>query len=138
MQIVGHKISKISGNWSELEKGFTISINVDVNKVEMRDIFPGGEKKSGIAFDFSFGAEYGKESAALVVEGTILGLGEEKELKKILKDWKANKLSPETDALVKNRVLTIGYSKGIPLAESLNLPLPLRLPRFAPTSETKK
>ena len=137
MQIVGHKLNKIEGAAEELSKGFTISINVDLSTVEIREIFPGGEKKSGIAFDFAFAAEYGKD-AKLGVEGTIFGAGEDKDLKKIVKDWKAKKLDPEIDALIKNRALGIGYAQTIPMAEKLNLPLPFRTPRFVPPGDTKK
>ena len=138
MQIIGHRLTKVLGKKGTLEKGFTININVDLKEIKSQDIFPGGEKRVGVSFDFVFEAEYGKKGGKISVEGAILGTGEEKEIKKVIKDWKANKLAPEIEALIKNRILGVGYAQSIPLAESLSLPLPLKLPRFVPPSETKK
>ena len=139
MQIVGHKFEKISGERKgTLEGNKSISFNVDITKVETRDIFPGAAKQSGLGFDFKFTADYGGNSKLQVV-GTLMGAGEEKELKKIAKDWKANKLEAEIDALIKNRVMVIATGKMVPLADSLNLPLPIRFPgKFVPPSDVKK
>jgi len=139
MQIVGQKLEKVVAERKGTLKGnVTINMNVEVKKAEVTAIFPGGAKAAGISFDFIFSATYGNGSI-ISVEGSIFGAGEEKELKKIVKDWKAKKQDPEIDALIKNRILVIGLAKAVPLAEGLNLPLPMRMPgRFVPPSETKK
>ena len=139
MQIVGHRLTKIVAEREQLKGNLTISLKPDLKKVEVRDIFPGGEKKKGLAFDFSFSAQYGNNSGSIMVEGTIFGAGEEKDLKKIEKDWKADKIEPAVDALVKNRAMVIFLGKAVPLADSLNLPLPMNMPgKFVPPSEVKK
>lgn len=139
MQIVGHKFEKISGERKgTLEGNKSINFNIDVTKVEVRDIFPGAAKQAGIGFDFKFTADYSGNSM-LEVTGSLMGAGEEKDLKKIVKDWKADKIDPKIDALVKNRVMVISTGKLVPLADSLNLPLPIRFPgKFVPPSEVKK
>lgn len=139
MQIVGQKLEKIHAERKgTLSGNLQINMNVDVTKVEIKNIFPGGIEKPGISFDFKYKADYGGNSE-ISVEGSIFGAGEEKELKKIVKDWKADKFDAQIDALIKNRILVIGLGKAIPLAEGLNLPLPMRMPgRFVPPSEKKK
>ena len=139
MQIVGHKLTKILGERKgTLEGNKSINFKIDVPKVEIRDIFIGGEKRKSVDFDFKYEADYNGNSS-LILEGTLMAAGDEKDLKKIEKDWKADKIDPEIDALVKNRVMSIATGKMVPLAEGLGLPLPVRFPgRFVPQSEKKK
>ncbi len=139
MQIVGHRLDRILGERKgDIDANLTINMDVRVENAEIRELFPGGEKKSGIAFDFIFKADYSGKSS-ISVEGAILAMGEEKELKKIIKDWKKKKMDPEIDALIKNRILVVGLGKAVPISEGLNLPLPMRMPgRFVPASETEK
>ena len=140
LQFVGDRLTKIDAERSETtERPLAIKTNIEIANIQRKELFPAGEKKQGLVFDYAFKAMYGEKTGKVGISGQIFTIGPEVDLKNIEKEWKKKK-KIESDLVVPvlNKALELSYLQVLPLARELKLPVPFRLPRFERKPEEKK
>ena len=131
MAIVGFEYNKIDVQKKDSAKGnINISNNVSIIDVAANDLVIGGAKQSGIKFSFEYRSEYNPDYAKILLGGSIIYLADEKKTKDILNDWKkSKKLSKDIAGQIINSILTKCNIQSIILANTVNLPPPVPMPK---------
>jgi hypothetical protein len=132
--IMGFILRKISVDKKGKTKG-EIKVNsvVNINGIKAADIAL--KNKNALKIDFEYIVKYEPGLADMKIEGYLIYASEDSE--KILENWKKDKVivDMEVNSHIVNTVLTKCSIKALGLAESMNLPLPVKLPRIV--SEAK-
>lgn len=136
--IIGEVIKSIVAENKGIAKKMTISNNVKITEVHRRDLAIGADKKAGMAFDFSFISKYGETPSKIEVNGTILYIGDTKELDEIENEWKEKKTLGKITLPINNKALETGFMHAITLASQVRLPIPITLPRFVAGKQPTK
>lgn len=131
MVIVGINFTKINVEKKSLIAGkVNINNNVSIKDVEERDLALGKSKQKGLRFLFEFTSKYEPNVGHILLNGDVVYLGEEKEIKELISGWKKNKKLPKdimTNVL--NNVLTKCNIEALILSGVINLPPPIPLPK---------
>lgn len=95
------------------------------------------QKQKTLDFHFVFTVDYQTNIGKISLEGDVLYLVDEQRTKLILQQWKTKKkLPPEESAVILNAILTKCNIKALELAQELNLPPHLPLPKVNFQSQT--
>ena len=132
MGVVGLNFNKLLVERKKAVSGkITINNNIAVKNVEERDLALGKNKQSGLRFVFEFTSKYNPDLANISIEGEVLYLEEAVKVKKIVEEWSKNKkIDKDMMADVLNSALTKCNVQALILANDVNLPPPLQLPRI--------
>ncbi len=138
MPIVGFNLEKINVEKKDPITGqIKIKNNILVKAVKEKELSLGTTTKKGLKFNFEFSITYEPKIGAILVEGHILYLEEEEKIKELLKNWKKDKKIPNTImADLVNTILIRCTVKTLSLAQEVNLPPHLQLPRVSPKADT--
>ena len=133
MQIIGHRIKKVSGQRHDVEEGTTLSgIKTNAEPTGIREGKSDDSKNKVLIVDWRLTSDYNltneKKLADLEIAGEIIIAMESKEFKKTMEDWKKNKRM-EKDQLIPilQGILNVAQVEAIILARELNLPSPVQL-----------
>jgi|SRR3989338_11113244 len=129
--IVGFSFTKLSAEKNEAAKGkIDINNNVTIKNVEEADLSLGKEKQNVVRFIFEFTSKYEPNVGAILFEGELLYLEDQKKIKEILSSWKQDKKVPkELMAGLLNTILTKCNVQALILSQEVNLPSPIPLPK---------
>jgi len=129
--IVGFSFTKLSAEKNEAAKGkIDINNNVTIKNVEEADLSLGKEKQNVVRFIFEFTSKYEPNVGAILFEGELLYLEDQKKIKEILSSWKQDKRVPkELMAGLLNTILTKCNVQALILSQEVNLPSPIPLPK---------
>lgn len=147
MPIIGSHLKEIEAKRYEVKgeiRGGPVQNNVNILNISGRELDIGGIKKS-IVFEYEFRSDFnlekpaGKKLGYLKIVGEILYIGEDKEMSKILRQWKKSK---KVDTKVMQQILRTALDtaqiEAINISRKIMLPSPIPLPRLrqgAPSQE---
>lgn len=137
MVVVGFNLKKILIERKSIVRGqIKINTKMNITNVKKEDIkLTAG--KDVINFNFEFMISYinvednTNPIADIIFEGNVLYLTDPKDTKKILDDWKKNKIEEDTKLKVLNTILAKCNIKALVLEEDMGLPSHLPLPRLS-------
>lgn len=140
MPIVGAQILKVEGEKKNSLYSGKIEIKNGLNFPKVEEIAAlNSKEQGGAAFHFSFVYDYEPEVARMSVDGRVLYTGKKEEVKKLLENWAQNKiLPPEIMENVANLAMNRANIECVKLADVLDLPCPLPIPRFKAVAEEVK
>ena len=133
MPIVGCNYRKITLERKENVTGnINIKNNIAIKDVEEKEFALGKAKQQGLRFSFEFTTEYEPNIGTINILGEVLFLDEPKKIKELAASWKKNKkVEPDVMQQVLNTALSKCNVKALILAEDINLPSPIPLPRVS-------
>ncbi len=139
MPIVGFNLNKVlAEKTNQLKPGITIKNDLEIKEVSKAAIDMGSKSEEIIRLDFEFIAEYQPEIGRIILLGEVLYMDKEKEIKRILDNWKKTKIvEPELFSRIMNSVLMKCNIKALNLALDVNLPPHLNMPLIV-QGEVKK
>jgi hypothetical protein len=130
MNVIGFNFTRISANKeNKKDKLEKINSNLEFTNIvkESIDML----KEAHVAkIDFKYNIDYQPTLAAIDMEGVILIKSEEKEVDKLIKTWKKNKMEDEVKIPLFNLILKKCSIKALQLEEELNLPQHIQLPKL--------
>ncbi len=134
MRIIGFNFETIKAEriaTKDIEK-----VNVK-HKVDLKDIKQDtvkiGKKQNIIKASFKFSVKYEPEVGNIEIHGNILLNDEEKKINEVLENWKKNKkLDKESTMVVMNTILMRSNIKALTMAQDVNLPPHIPLPKITP------
>ena len=98
-----------------------------------------GKKQNALNVNFSFAITYEPSLAAILIEGRLVDLVEEKEKKAVLEVWKKEqKVDPKYSSTWMNAILARCNIKALSLGNDVNLPPHIPFPRLAQKSKIEK
>lgn len=132
MSVVGLNFKKIEVERGQFPGGkVAISNNISIKNVEKGNLSLGDQKKDGLTIEFEFTSKYnveGKSVGHITLTGNLLYMAAD--IKPILESWeKDKKLEKNVMAEVMNHALAKANVQALILAQTVNLPPPLRLPQ---------
>lgn len=133
MAIIGFNYSKFDCERKVAEgKGsIDISHNVSIKNVEKTSLNVGGTKNEVLKVDFSFDVLYGSGMGKIGISGEVIYTDTKEIINEVFKAWTAEK---KLNSLVNEQVFKFVYGKAaikaLELADSLNLPSPIPLPKL--------
>ncbi|HII71725.1 TPA: hypothetical protein HA265_03140 [Candidatus Woesearchaeota archaeon] len=140
MAIVGFEFNSINVEKKDVAKSsINISNNIALVDVVRQDLNVGGTKQPGIRFAFEYKSSYEPDFAKIVLGGSVMYLTDETNAKEILGEWSTNKkLKKEVAEQVVNSILTKCNIQSILLANTVNLPPPVPMPKVNITQNKGK
>lgn len=138
MPIIGLSFNKMEGNRDKTQK---VRSEVKVNSVprikEVREVsIPSIDSKKVLSLDFEFVTNYDPSVGEIKVAGDLLYMS--KNQAAVLKEWKKNKKLPEDSSLeVLNYLFRRCLLRVSNIAEDLQLPPPIPMPRVKPKEKGK-
>ena len=129
MKIIGFAINKILAEKKktditkiEIKNNLTMD-NITEEKVEIFD-------KTALKFDFSYIISYEPGFAEIKLAGSIIGLDENNESKKIIQEWKEKKTMGDFKIEVINAIMNECILKALSLEKELGLPFHIPFPKL--------
>ncbi len=137
MPIVGLSFNSIEARRKSLPKG-EIKVNSSPKVNEIKEVDMPGLGKKALALSFEFLTEYQPDIGSIKVEGEMVYMSDSGA--KILAQWKKDKTLPEDASVeVLNQLFRKCLLKVSNLAEDLQLPIPIQIPRvMAKAKESKE
>jgi len=138
MQVIGFNFTKI---FAEKETGAgKYSLNTNIEFTDIKKETLGLFKDSrGLKITFKYSVVYSDDSkkkeektGLLEFEGHIVFAADKTEEKELLKSWKKKQMPPSFQIPFYNLVLKKCSPKAVYLADELNLPSPVPLPKIQP------
>jgi hypothetical protein len=131
MAVIGLNFSRMLVEKKESTASkININNNVSIKNVESIDFALGKNKQDGLKFTFEYSSKYEPDFAEMTFSGDVLFLESEKEVKRILEEWKKKKsVSKEVMAEVLNSILGKCNVQALVMARDFNLPPPIMLPK---------
>jgi hypothetical protein len=128
MAFVGFDFHKIEVNKKEVEKGkISISNNISIKDVKKADIKV--SKDNAVKFYFEYLSDY-KALGKILLGGSVVYLSTKEDVKKIVDEWKKDKkVKKELMAVLINRILQKCNVQTIILADTVNMPPPVPMPK---------
>ncbi len=121
--IIGERILEVSGNKDKREAIKGLSINISIEKVDVK-----GEE---VEIEYLYTANYEEKVGKLQIRGVLLAKEDKKLSKEIEDEWKKNKKIPESyTPMVLSAINYSGSANGTLLARVLGLTAPLIPPRI--------
>jgi hypothetical protein len=129
MPIVGLSFSSIEARRKSMPTS-EIKVNSIPKVKEIKEVELAGLDKSGLQLSFEFLTEYVPDIGSIKVEGEMLYVADNN--LKILAQWKKDKTLPEDVSVeVLNQLFRKCLLKVSGLAEEIQLPIPIQIPRVA-------
>ncbi len=140
MPIVGAQILKVEGEKKNTIFSGQVNIRNGLNFPKVEEVAAlNSKEQGGAAFHFNFVYDYEPEVAKMIVDGRVLYTGKKEDVKKLLENWVKNKiLPPEIMENVANLAMNRANIECVKLADVLDLPCPLPIPRFKAVAEEVK
>jgi len=135
MPIVGFNLDKINVEKKNSVKGnVEVKNNVTITNIEEKELSLGSAKKDGLKFSFEYETSYEPKIGGIMLTGTIMYVEENKKKKEdILARWKKDKkLTEENAPEILNTILMRCSVKTLTLAQDVNLPPHIPLPKLTP------
>ncbi len=129
MKIIGFNFNKISVEKKSSEfRDTKIKNTIDVTSVDpvKNEILPQKEELVGVSFKFSI--DYTEDKAKIELEGVVLLALDQKDSKRIIKEWKEKNLSDDFKIPLFNLILRKSNIKALTLSDEMNLPPHVKLP----------
>ncbi|NYZ77664.1 hypothetical protein H0O02_05130 [Candidatus Micrarchaeota archaeon] len=121
--IVGERILNISGKREKREQIQGLSINISIEKVDV--------KGEDVEIEYLYTANYEKDVGQLQIRGVLIAKEEKKLAKELDEEWKKGKKIPESYTPVTLSAINYsGSANGTLLARVLGLTAPLIPPRI--------
>ena len=135
MPIVGLSFSTIEGRRKSIPKG-EIKVNSSPKVTDIKEVDLASIGKNALSLDFQFMTEYQPDVGAIKVEGEMIYVADNNT--KILAQWKKDKTLPEdTSVEVLNHLFRKCLLKVSEIAEDLQLPIPIQIPRVTAKEKAK-
>lgn len=130
--IVSFTFSKISVQRAVGAPQGKINIHHDLHLLDVKEqTLRLQDKKKGVSFTFDFIVTYDPKVGQLLINGQVLYYGTDKQINEILDSWKASKkVPPDVSLEVVNIILARCNVKALELAEDVNLPPHIPLPKL--------
>ncbi|MFW5872213.1 MAG: hypothetical protein ACOCUT_03815 [bacterium] len=141
MGVIGFSFSKFDCERAQKTSGGQIQINygIAVKDVKKTALNVGGSKTDVLKVDFSFDVMYGNGLGKIGIVGDVIYTDTAEIVEETIKTWQADKKLTE---IVNEQVLSFVYNKSVvkalDLADSLNLPSPMPLPKISFGGKDKK
>lgn len=133
MGVIGFSFSKFDCEKKAVSVtgGIEIKHNISIKSVEKTSLNVGGKKNDVLKVIFSFDVLYGSGLGKVNVEGDVVYADTPEIIDETMKQWDADK---KLTSIVSEVVLKFIYNKAtvkvLDLADSLNLPSPIPLPKI--------
>ncbi len=133
MGVIGFSYSKFDCERKITESKGSIDINhnVSIKNVEKTALNVGGTKTEVLKIDFSFDVLYGASIGKISIYGDVVYTDTREIINEVFDEWSKNK---KLNVIVNEQVFRFVYNKSIvkslELADSLNLPSPVPLPKI--------
>ena len=131
MQIVGFNLTKLSiERINDIIGKFKVTSKIDVKDIKEEKVSP-IEGKQIAKLDFEYNIDYEPKLAEIKFKGIMLLMGDPKEIKEIVADWK-KKGNILTDLKIKiyNTIFHKCNLKALGLEDDFGLPPHIQLPRL--------
>jgi hypothetical protein len=129
MKIIGFNLNKISVEKISSDfKGLKIESNITIEKISSIDTDFFKKEEEAVQIAFNYDLNYNPNLAKLAFSGDIVILADQKDAKKILKQWEDKKISEEIKISLFNFILRKTSIKALELEDELNLPLHIAFP----------
>ncbi len=130
MPVVGLSFTSIEARRKEIPRG-EIKVNSSPKVNEMKEVDLSSIGKKALSLNFEFVTEYQPDIGMIKVEGDMVYMADNNA--KVLARWKKSKtLSEEVSVEVLNQLFRKCLLKVSNIAEELQLPIPIQIPRVAP------
>lgn len=139
MPIVAFNITKILAQKIQEKPKPPINIknNTSITNIQQLQT-PTQNNKKLLKFNFTFSTKYEKHIGEITINGNVIYLDQEKNIKQILDTWKKNKtINKELMSQILNLILTKCNIRALSLSEEIALPPPINLPIVRPKQEEK-
>ncbi|MBI2673119.1 hypothetical protein HYX19_02565 [Candidatus Woesearchaeota archaeon] len=139
MPIIGFNLNKLLVEKNKpVERGITVNNNLEIKDIVKAAVEFGGKAEEVLRFDFEFSAEYNPEIGKILIAGDVLYIDKEKEIKRILEEWKKTKIvEPELFSRIMNNILVKCNIKALNMALEVNLPPHLTMPLIVQGEKTE-
>ncbi len=136
MPIVGLSFNSIEASRKSLPKG-EIKVNSSPKVNDIKEVDVAGIGKKALSLSFEFLTEYQPDIGSIKVEGEMVYMSDTSA--KILAQWKKDKTLPEEASVeVLNQLFRKCLLKVSNIAEDLQLPIPIQIPRVAAKAKESK
>jgi len=134
MPIIGMKFDSMEGKREKMVDKGEIKVNSTPRITSAKLISLPSINKKALALNFDFVTTYSPEIGEVKISGELLYMSEENP--KILKQWQSKKSLPENVNIeVLNHLFRQCLLKVANIADDLQLPPPLAIPRVAPKQQ---
>jgi hypothetical protein len=131
MPIIGMKLDSIEGKRGKVPAKGEIKVNSTPRIMTVKQVDLPSIDKKVLALNFEFSTTYSPDVGDIKINGELLYAGENNS--QILKQWTAKKMLPEeVNIEVLNHLFRSCLLKVANIADDLQLPPPLAMPRVAP------
>ena len=139
MPVVGFNFDKLSiERLNPIKEGISVKNDLSIKNIEKEEVTIGTKKDTALKFSFEFLSSYEPKIAKIIINGHVLYMDNEKELKKLLDDWKKKKeIDKKIASQIINTALIKSNIKALHLSQDMNLPPHIRLPTINPQADTK-
>ena len=137
MPFIGFNFDKIEATKLKEELKGSINVKHTLNIVDVKQHEVSVDKKQEVLrFEFEFKLNYEPGIGSINISGNMLYLEEPKKMKEILQNWKKDKKLPnEIMQGLFNTILAKANIKALSLAQDINLPPHLPLPKLEQTNK---
>ena len=139
MAIIGFNYSKFDCERKVAQGSGSIDINhnVSIKNVEKTSLNVGGTKNEVLKIDFNFDVLYGNNLGKISISGDVIYTDTKEIITEVFQAWgKDKKLNPIVNEQVFRFVYGKSIVKSLELADSLNLPSPVPLPKINFTGQS--
>ena len=131
MPIIGMKLDSMEARREKVPEKGEIKVNSTPKITGVKQITLPAIDKKVLALNFDFVTTYSPDIGEVKISGELLYTADD--IAKILKQWQAKKMLPEgTNVEVLNHLFRQCLLKVANIADDLQLPPPLAIPRVAP------
>lgn len=140
MPFIGFNFDKIeaSKNTDEIKGNINVKHNLNIIDVKEQEITV-DKKQNVLKFVFEFKLDYEPKIGMINIIGNMMYVDDQKKLKEIVQGWKKEKKLPqELMQGLFNTILTKANIKALNLAQDINLPPHLPLPKIEAKQDYKE
>ncbi|MBI4173659.1 MAG: hypothetical protein HY519_02975 [Candidatus Aenigmarchaeota archaeon] len=134
MPVVGINFASVEGRKKDSKNAGEININSTPKVSAVKEVTLPGIEQKALAMTFEFVTSYEPDIGGITITGEIFYTGEGN--KQLLKKWEKDKKLPEdVSAEILNHLFRRCLIKIANLAEDLQLPPPIQIPRVRPKQQ---
>ncbi len=140
MPIVGFNFTKLTAERKKDQIKGDVKVKNDLvlQSLTTTEVELGGKKQNVLKLTFDFLIEHQPGLGNMILSGFVLFLEAPENTKAILDTWKKDKkMSPQLATVLINAILTRVHIRALELAQSVNLPLHIKLPIVLPKQDLK-
>lgn len=133
MGIIGFSFSKFDCERSSVKVtgGIEIKHNIGIKSVEKTTLNVGAQKNEVLRVVFAFDVKYGEDVGKISIVGDVIYTDTKEIIDETLKNWESTKkLTTTVSEIVFKFIYNKSTVKVLDLADSLNLPSPIPLPKI--------